>query len=149
MPRHAAHTLYCAEWEKGKPGGKYERERVNTDRADGGNRTSAAGPSPLGKLPGSVWTIPSEPLTVPDHVGVDHFAAFPSEWPRRLILGWSPTGWCEACGEPRRAVVERTREVRANRSVESQMFAAGAHAEGRSGFTSDVTCTARPRAVTR
>jgi DNA modification methylase len=46
--------------------------------------------NPLGKLPSSVWTIPSEPLTVPDHLGVDHFAAFPTEWPKRLIVGWSP-----------------------------------------------------------
>lgn len=46
--------------------------------------------NPLGKLPGSVWTIPTEPLRVPNHVGVDHFAAFPTEWPRRIILGWSP-----------------------------------------------------------
>jgi len=46
--------------------------------------------NPLGKLPGSVWSIPSEPLRVPDHLGVDHFAAFPQEWPRRLILGWCP-----------------------------------------------------------
>ena len=45
--------------------------------------------NPLGKLPGSVWTVPTEPLRVPDHLGVDHFAAFPSEWPRRLILGLS------------------------------------------------------------
>ena len=45
---------------------------------------------PLGKLPGSVWSIPSEPLKVPDDLGVDHFAAFPQEWPRRLILGWCP-----------------------------------------------------------
>jgi len=47
--------------------------------------------NPLGKLPGSVWSIPSEPLQVPDSLGVDHFAAFPQEWPRRLILGWSPS----------------------------------------------------------
>jgi site-specific DNA-methyltransferase (cytosine-N4-specific) len=46
--------------------------------------------NPLGKLPGSVWSIPSEPLPVPDDLGVDHFAAFPQEWPRRLILGWCP-----------------------------------------------------------
>jgi DNA modification methylase len=46
---------------------------------------------PQGKLPGSVWSIPSEPLQVPDSLGVDHFAAFPQEWPRRLILGWSPS----------------------------------------------------------
>lgn len=47
---------------------------------------------PLGRLPGSVWVIPTEPLAVPDHLAVDHFAAFPTEWPRRIILGWSPAG---------------------------------------------------------
>jgi len=60
--------------------------------------------NPLGKLPGSVWTIPTEPLTVPDHLDVDHFAAFPTEWPRRIILGWSPSGICTVCGEGRRPV---------------------------------------------
>jgi hypothetical protein len=66
-----------------------------------------AGVNPLGKLPGSVWTIPTEPLTVPDHLGVDHFAAFPIEWPRRIIQGWSPAGVCVECGEGRRPVVVR------------------------------------------
>ena len=47
--------------------------------------------NPLGKLPGSVWTIPTQPLHVPPHLGVDHFAAFPMEFPRRIIQGWSPT----------------------------------------------------------
>ncbi|MCB1249663.1 MAG: site-specific DNA-methyltransferase, partial [Acidimicrobiales bacterium] len=98
-------------------------------------------PNPLGKLPGSVWTIPSEPLSVPTFVdgqpwgtrpvwgdsdglrrlwryaetrhaagqpcdvwSIDHFAAFPQEWPRRLILGWSPPGICVECGEGRRPV---------------------------------------------
>ncbi|MGH3476016.1 MAG: DNA-methyltransferase [Nocardioidaceae bacterium] len=47
--------------------------------------------------PGSVWTVPTEPLTVPaairHHYGLpEHYAAFPSEWPRRLILGWCPPG---------------------------------------------------------
>jgi DNA modification methylase len=63
--------------------------------------------NPLGKLPGSVWTIPSEPLRLPDHLGVQHYAAFPSEWPRRLILGWSPPGICLECGQGRVPVVER------------------------------------------
>lgn len=63
--------------------------------------------NPLGKLPGSVWTIPSEPLKVPDWLGVDHFAAFPQEWPRRIILGWSPSGICVECGEGRRPVVAK------------------------------------------
>ena len=62
--------------------------------------------NPLGKPPGSVWSIPSEPLQVPDHLGVDHFAAFPQEWPRRLILGWCPQEVCSECGEGRAPVVE-------------------------------------------
>lgn len=63
--------------------------------------------NPLGKLPGSVWTIATEPLHVPDELGVDHFAAFPTEWPRRIIQGWSPRGICTECGEGRRPVSER------------------------------------------
>jgi len=58
--------------------------------------------NPLGKIPGSVWTIPTQPLTVPAHLGIDHFAAFPMEWPRRIIRGWSPSGICVECGESRR-----------------------------------------------
>jgi DNA modification methylase len=60
--------------------------------------------NPLGKLPGSVWTIPTQPLTVPPELGVDHFAAFPMEWPRRIIQAWSPAGVCVVCGEGRRPV---------------------------------------------
>lgn len=45
---------------------------------------------PLGRLPGSVWRIQTEPLVVPQYLEVDHHAAFPSEWPRRMILGWCP-----------------------------------------------------------
>lgn len=63
--------------------------------------------NPLGKLPGSVWTIPTQPLRVPEHLGVDHFAAFPMEWPRRIIRGWSPRGICVECGEGRRPTSER------------------------------------------
>lgn len=44
-----------------------------------------------GKLPGSVWEIQSEPLTVPDCLGIEHFAAFPTEFPRRIISAWSPS----------------------------------------------------------
>jgi DNA modification methylase len=98
----------------GRPG--YGRERPP---APGGNRgphvgrlSHAAhrdmGQSALGKLPGSVWEIPSEPLQVPDYLGVDHFAAFPTEWPRRIILGWSPSGICTACEEGRRPIITAT-----------------------------------------
>jgi hypothetical protein len=64
----------------------------------------------LGKLPGSVWTVPSQPLTVPPELGVDLFAAFPMEWPRRLIGGWSPAGICTVCGEGRRPVTSVERD---------------------------------------
>jgi DNA modification methylase len=60
----------------------------------------------LGKLPGSVWTVATEPLRVPDHLGIDHFAAFPTEWPKRIISGWSPAGVCVECGEGRRPVTD-------------------------------------------
>jgi DNA modification methylase len=39
---------------------------------DGNAQHSRAGNNPLGKLPSSVWTIATEPLIVPDHLGVDH-----------------------------------------------------------------------------
>jgi DNA modification methylase len=64
------------------------------------------GPNPLGKLPGSVWEVATQPLKVPTEIAVDHFAAFPTEWPRRIILGWSPSGICTACGEGRRPVAD-------------------------------------------
>jgi DNA modification methylase len=78
----------------------------------GGSNLNTPGGNPLGKLPGSVWTIPTEPLRVPDHLGVDHFAAFPTEWPKRIITGWSPAGVCVECGEVRRPVAEVAREPR-------------------------------------
>lgn len=70
--------------------------------------------NPLGKLPGSVWTIPTQPLSVPPELGVDHFAAYPMEWPRRIIQGWTPNGICTACGEGRRPVTQVTRQKRSN-----------------------------------
>lgn len=65
---------------------------------------SVGNENPLGKLPGSVWEVPTQPLVVPPDLGVDHFAAFPMEWPRRIILGWSPSGVCTACEQGRRPV---------------------------------------------
>jgi DNA modification methylase len=40
--------------------------------------------------PDSVWTIATESLKVPAHLGAKHYAVFPREWPRRLIHGWAP-----------------------------------------------------------
>lgn len=65
--------------------------------------------NPLGALPASVWEVATQPLAVPEHLGVDHYAAFPMEFPRRIIRGWSPPGICIACGEGRRPVVHADR----------------------------------------
>lgn len=70
--------------------------------------------SPLGKLPGSVREVPSQPLNVPDHLGVDHFAAFPVAWPLWIVQGWSPPSVCAACGEGRRPVSDVQYERRQN-----------------------------------
>ena len=64
--------------------------------------------NPLGKLPGSVWNIATEPLRVPAELGIDHFAAFPTEWPRRIVQGWSHRGVCVECGAGRRPIVTKT-----------------------------------------
>lgn len=57
-----------------------------------GGNVDWLGGNTLGKLPGSVWTIPTQPLKVPAELGIDHFAAFPMEWPTRIIAAWSPPG---------------------------------------------------------
>ena len=89
----------------GRQAGKNALSGMQTIRPRGVSDPSE--PNPLGKLPGSVWTIATQPLTVPAHLGVDHFAAFPMEWPRRIIRGWSPAGVCVECGEGRRPVSAR------------------------------------------
>lgn len=50
------------------------------------------GQNPRGAVPGSVWEIATQPLRVPEHLGVDHFAVFPPALVRRIVLGWSPAG---------------------------------------------------------
>ncbi len=81
---------------------------ANAEARDGQREHGSVPLNPLGKLPDSVWTIPTEPLRVPAELGIDHFAAFPTEWPRRIILGWAPTrGICETCGEGLRPVADK------------------------------------------
>ncbi len=82
--------------------------RVRENGVSQGGLADVTGHNPLGKLPGSVWTIATAPLKVPAHLGIDHFAAFPPELVRRIVLGWSPREVCMACGEGRRPVVHRS-----------------------------------------
>ena len=91
--------------------------------------SSKAEYNPLGKLPGSVWEISSAPLTVPARLGVDHFAAYPPELVRRIVLGWSPAAVCTACGQGRRPVVDKPGlsggDNNTERRVNGRYFASG------------------------
>lgn len=89
--------------------------------------------NPLGKLPGSVWEIATEPLLLPDHLP-QHFAAFPSEWPRRIILGWSPSGICTRCGVGRRPVIESSRHGGRIRGPDSYATAVLGSGQDRGGY---------------
>lgn len=137
------------EWRKGREDWSDGAGAGTRHGKDGGLATI----NPLGKAPGSVWEVATEPLRTPEfmvsdgddvgspvvwlpkardawrwmadsgattcawprrpcdgseiRVAPDHFAAFPSEFPRRIVLGWSPSGVCVACGDPRRPVVEK------------------------------------------
>ena len=98
---------YAAVDEIREPTNYYERPNATRAVPPGTQRRTFADTcNPLGKLPGSVWEIPSAPLQVPARLGVDHFAAFPPALVRPLVLGWSPPGVCTACAQGRRPVVE-------------------------------------------
>jgi DNA modification methylase len=65
-------------------------DKTMTAIAANGSTSARMGNNPLGKLPGSVWEIPTQPLKVPAGLGVDHFAAYPPALVRPIIRGWSP-----------------------------------------------------------
>jgi DNA modification methylase len=95
-----------------------------------------SGPTnPLGKLPGSVWDIPSAPLVVPDWLGVDHFAAFPPALVRPVILGWSPPGICQQCGEGRRPIAAGERIRPGDVPGRAALNGEGAHGSDRRAGT--------------
>lgn len=116
---------YSAVDEIREPASGYSRTNSATRRvpADHRGRAMADTCNPRGKLPGSVWEIPSQPLNVPDHIsharccfgrkrngcqeGIDHYAAFPFALVRPIILGWSPREVCTACGEGRKPVAAK------------------------------------------
>jgi DNA modification methylase len=91
-------------WVASRNGGRNGWDRG--DHLNAGLADAAA--HPLGKLPDSVWDIASQPLVAPAELGIDHFAAFPMELPRRIIRGWSPPAICTECGEGRRPVMAMT-----------------------------------------
>jgi DNA modification methylase len=99
----------------GKNTAEVRRLAAEAKDALGGYFREWLGTPSLGRLPGSVWTIPTSPLIIPDavreHYGLtDHFAAYPPELVRRIVLGWSPLKVCSVCGEGRRPVVRYSDE---------------------------------------
>lgn len=83
---------------------------------DNGHASAGMAAHELGRLPGSVWEVSLEGLRVPDWINVDHYAAFPQEWPRRIIIGWTPPGICSDCGEGRRPRIEVSEAYKAHRA---------------------------------
>lgn len=102
---------------------------------------------PLGKVPGSVWKIPAQPLSIPDSVaharccgelrhdgcreGLAHYAAFPAELAGRIILGWSPLGICAKCGQGRRAVTTTVHDRRGRTTTGPRSLARHRETPGR------------------
>lgn len=145
---------YSAVDEIREPASNYNRPNLNGRESRGGQKVRAMldTVNPLGKLPGSVWSMPSQPLNVPDHIshqrcccgrkrdgcgnGLDHHAAFPFALVRPIILGWSPHDVCTACGQGRRPVSTREREPDRPGRVQGRVVDAllGGHgADGRAG----------------
>lgn len=97
QPRYFSSIDEIRERTQGRAGQMtWEQRKARGDAMREGEQRGVFGPgmadNPAGRLPGSVWSIATQPLQVPAELGVDHFAAFPMEWPRRLILGWCPPG---------------------------------------------------------
>jgi DNA modification methylase len=89
-----------------------ERRRPKADGAQVGTKNNHSFNVAIGKyveVPGgrnlrNAWVLSPEPLSEP------HYAAFPSEIPRRAILaGTSEAGCCPACGAPWVRVVKRVK----------------------------------------
>lgn len=83
-------TPHAKTWNAGRNGGT--RPFVARSNGHTNSGMEVAAPHAEGALPGSVWNIATEPLRVPEELGVDHYAAFPTEWPRRIVSGWCPPG---------------------------------------------------------
>lgn len=81
-------TPHRRSWIPGRSGGHtYEAMKAPGEKD---SNLAASSPNPLGALPGSVSEVATQPLKVPAHLGVDHFAAMPMAWPRWIIQGWCP-----------------------------------------------------------
>lgn len=80
------------------------------DKATGQNtyRDRNLRPNPLGKNPGDVWDIPTQPFSAKElgFEDVDHFATFPPRLVERIIKCGCPQWVCSKCGFIRERIVE-------------------------------------------
>lgn len=124
---------HARDWTPGRNGGTRPKRAGRGTQYDG---LAESSPNVLGALPGSVWEVATQPLRAPAKLGIDHFAAFPMEFPRRIIRGWSPPGICASCNQGRRPVVLRDRIADRPGRVQGRAVDAllGGHgADGRAG----------------
>lgn len=97
-------------WAQRKAMGEPGRYGDTGDGASGGMVGGLEG-NVHGKLPPSVWDIPTQPLNVPKYLeeesldgtafDFDHFAAYPEALVQKIILGFSPKDVCTLCGQGR------------------------------------------------
>jgi len=68
------------------------------------------------------WSIPTQPYKG------SHYATYPEELPRRVILSMCPERVCRTCGEPSRRLVETTNSIGA--ASRRSRFSAQVHSKG-------------------
>ena len=78
---------------------KKERNRKPTNPQPNNDMSMHWGEHPLGKNPGDVWTINTQPA--PPEARGKHFAMFPEKLVQSMILAGCPREVCKKCGKPR------------------------------------------------
>jgi DNA modification methylase len=83
---------------------KKERNRKPTNPQSNNDMSMHWGEHPLGKNPGNVWTINTQPG--PLEARGKHFAIFPPKLVEPMILSGCPREVCKKCGKPRERIIE-------------------------------------------
>ena len=86
-------------WGNAHAKGRNAKDALDPRGIVGGNLRPEQGFYPLGKNPGDVWEIPTEPF--PEA----HFAVYPQKLVERCVLFGCPEWVCPKCGKPRERIV--------------------------------------------